>query len=99
MYSSHNWKNKPRAEYTRCVHSTLSNREELSYKWLELESAAYNALKSVVLDQRLLSDILYLTEFKHSGNLEVYHSLMLKYLTKHLSQLAVLDHNSGIARK
>ena len=89
-----------------CAFDSIYNPEEQSYKWLQLGSAACNALKSVVLDKRLLSDIPHLTELKHSGNLEVCHSLMLKYCTNHYLSLlmvftrgAVLAHNSGIAGK
>jgi hypothetical protein len=49
-----------------------------------------------------------LTEFRHTGELEVFHSLMLKYLPKrkHFSyrsmlartQLAALDHNHNFNR-
>lgn len=102
----HNWHDG--VEYTKCAHGILTNREQLSYKWLELESPAHKALTSVVLDKRLLSDIPNLAEFKHSGNLEVFHSVLLKYCPKRLcfsyegmyarTQLAVLDHNSGIGR-
>ena len=61
-----------------------------------------------MLDKRLLSDIPYLVEFKHNGNLEAYHSLILKYCPKRVNfsyvgmhartQLAVMDWNSGIGR-
>ena len=47
----------------------------------------------------------YLTQFKHTGNLEVYHSVINKYSPKRLhfslygmiarTQLAVMDFNSG----
>ena len=88
--------------YTSCAHHVLSDREHCAYKW----SPAYNALKSVVLDTRLLNDIPQLTQFKHTGNLEVFHSLLGKYCPERLhfsyegmyarTQLAVLDHNSGV---
>lgn len=58
-----------------------------------------------VLDKKLLNDLPYLTEFSHTGNLEVYHALLNKYCPKnrHFSytgmvcrcQLAALDHNAG----
>ena len=91
-----------------CAHQALSVREEVSYKWLERGGPAHSTLKTVVLDSKLLEDVPFLTGFKHSGNLKVFHSLLLKYCPKRLSfsyegmhartQLAVLDHNSGINR-
>ena len=65
--------------YTLCAHHVLSDREHCAYKWLDIYSPAYNALKSVVLDTRLLNDIPQLTQFIHTGNLEVFHSLLGKY--------------------
>ena len=68
-------------------------------------SPAYTAYESVVKDKFLLSDLEYLTEFSHTGELEVYHSPYNKYSPKRLhfglsgmiarSELAIMDHNSG----
>jgi hypothetical protein len=76
--------------------------------WLKLGSTAHTALKEVVMNKKLLKDLTLLTEFHHTGELEVFHSLMLKYLPKrqHFSyegmvartQLAVLDHNFNLGR-
>ena len=56
-------------------------------------------------EKTLLNDLQYLTEFNHTGQLEVYHSLYNKYCLERLhfgwngmvarSELAILDHNSG----
>ena len=73
--------------------------------WLKESLFAYDALKKTVLDKRLLNDLKYLTDFKHTGTLEVYHSLYNKYSPKRLhfsypgmiarAQLVVLGFNSG----
>lgn len=64
-------------------------------------------LKSV-LDKRLLKDMKKLAKFCHTGNLEVYHSLMTNISKRqHFSynymlariQLAALDHNHNIDNK
>ena len=96
-------------------HRLSSKKEEIKKKWLhnlnrkfipETLSVAYAALKKIVLDKRLLNDLKYLTDFNHTGTLEVYHSLYNKYSSKrwHFSypgmiaraQLAVLDFNFGV---
>ena len=69
----------------------------------------FNALKEVVLDKRLVKDIRQLSEFCHTGNLEVYHSLMTKYVPKRQefdqdqmtarTALAALDHNMSVNRQ
>ena len=58
-----------------------------------------------MFDAKLLKDLEFLTEFSHTGSLEVYHALLNKYCPKsrHFSyagmlcrcQLAALDHNAG----
>lgn len=65
------------------------------------------ALEEVVLQPKLLKDLANLTDFCHTGCLEVYHSMILKYCAKreHFSckgmvartQLAAIhnNHNTG----
>ena len=72
------------------------------------ESTEISAFEGIVFKSSLLNDLDYLVEYKHTGSLEVYHSLMLKYCPKrqHFSyrgmmartQLAVLDHNNHLGR-
>ncbi|KAL7381559.1 hypothetical protein ABVT39_007691, partial [Epinephelus coioides] len=50
-----------------------------------------------------------MTHFKHTGSVEVYHNVMLKYLPKRLhfgydtmvarTQLAILDNNYNVGRE
>ena len=88
---------------TQCPHEPLDPEVAKKKKWLAPGSKAHNALKEVVLDKRLVKDIRQLSEFCHTGCLEVYHSLMLKYVPKRQefdfdqmvarTALAVIDHN------
>lgn len=88
---------------TRCPHEPLDPEVARKKRWLKIGSKAHNALKEVVLDKRLLKDIRQLSEFCHTGSLEVYHSLMTKYVPKRQefdfdqmmarTALAVIDHN------
>lgn len=88
---------------TACAHEPISEELSLKKKWLEKDSKAHKALKEVVLDKRLRKDIRQLSEFCHTGSLEVYHSLMLKYVPKRQefdsdqmwtrTALAAMDHN------
>lgn len=89
---------------TQCEHGETDD----DIDWMTPDSGAHKALKSVVLDQRLLKDIDKLTGFCHTGQLEVYHSMLLKYAPKrehfHYDcmqarlQLAALDHNHNVDR-
>ena len=63
----------------------------------------------MVLNTKLLKDIAKITDFCHTGRLEVYHSMMLKYCPKreHFSyqgmvartQLAAIDNNHNTGRR
>ena len=92
--------------YKRCEHGKLPSEVQRLKKWIKEGSPAFIALEKVVTDKRLICDLKYLVDFNHTGQLEVYHSLYLKYCPKRLhfsypgmiarSQLAVMDFNSGV---
>ena len=102
----HKWNNAQ--VYHKCIHADLSITDVLSKNWLQINSPPYLALKQIVCDKKLLNVLGYFTKFKHSGNLESYHSLNNKYCPKRIfftydamvarNQIAVLDHNSGLDR-
>ena len=66
-------------------------------------------LKQIVLDKKMINDLVYFVKFKLSGDLECYHNLLIKYCPKRLSftfegmvawtQVTVLDHNDSIDSK
>ena len=91
------------------MHHKLTRKKRKQVSWLKCDSSAHVALEEVVRDKKLLKDVEKLTEFHHTGTMEVFHSMMLKYLPKqkHFSykgmvtrtQLAALDHNYNCYRK
>ncbi|VDH92225.1 Hypothetical predicted protein, partial [Mytilus galloprovincialis] len=93
---------------TQCGHPPLSPDDIRKKKWLNQDSQAYAALEKVVTDKLILRDIRQLDLFCHTGALETYHSMMLKYCPKRLefeyasmvarTQLAVVDNNVNIGR-
>lgn len=103
IQNKHEWENSK--IYKKCCHPPLSKEEASRKPWLKPNSPAFNALRKVVENKSLLGSLKYLTEFKHTGTLEVYHSLYNKYCPKRLhfsyesmiarSQLVALDFNSG----
>ena len=74
--------------FKRCAHREIEPRA-----WLIPGSPAHNALKTIVMDNRQLNTLSYFTEFKHTGNIKVFHSLLLKYCPKRLH----FTHNGMIA--
>jgi len=90
--------------FKKCLHSDIVDRN-----WLIPGSPTHNKLSAIIKNKRLLNDMIYFTKFKHTGNLEVFHSLLLKYCPKRLhftksgmiarTQLAVMHFNGIISNK
>lgn len=107
VVNKHRWKKS--TKFRKCSHGRLSRSKERKTKWLKPGSPAHIAMEEVVMNKKLLKDISKLTEFHHTGSLEVFHSLLLKYAPKRLhfsyqgmvarTQLAVIDHNSNVKRQ
>ena len=95
--------------FDHCAHDTLSPDEEQTKGWLERNGPAHNALVKIVKDSRLQRDIRKLSNFQHTGSLEVFHSMLTKYCPKrqHFSyngmqartELAIIDHNNNVERE
>ena len=104
--NKHKWSGN--SHFHQCCHRHIPSSEAKKICWLQPGSQAYLALEEVVLNTKLLKDLAKLTDFCHTGRLEVYHSMMLKYCSKreHFSypgmvartQLAALDNNANTGR-
>lgn len=105
--NKHSWRGAK--HFKKCVHHKLTRREIKEKIWLKTGTAAHVALEEIVFNKKLLKDMKLVTEFHHTGNLEVYHSMMLKYCPKRQhfqyegmnarTQLAALDNNNNCSRK
>lgn len=92
--------------YKECKHSPISEKSNITRKWLRDGSCAYKELKDIVLRKTWLRDIERLTLFCHTGSLEIFHSAALKYKPKRnhffidamvaRTQLSILEHNSNL---
>ena len=96
-------------------HNWLGNR--FFHNWSDIEFSkknqreigpnfdSFKAPQTVVLDKTLINDLKYLTRFSHTRSLEVYHSLLNKWVPKSThfsyermivrSKLAAADFNLG----
>ena len=91
--------------FIRCL-TTLEDNEVAINR---ITTPAHVALEEVVLNRKLLKDLAKLADFCHTGGLEVYHSMLLKYCPKRehftyqgmlaRTQLAALDNNSNVGRQ
>ncbi|XP_069833049.1 uncharacterized protein [Dendropsophus ebraccatus] len=103
----HTWYDE-KCDYNACQHTQLSLEAKKQRKWLNPQNASYKTLKKIVTDARLQKDLKHLSQFCHAGDMEVFHSHILKYRSKwqHFGidgvqariQLAALDHNENINR-
>ena len=66
--------------FLQCEHPPYSPEEQRA--WLSPSTPAYEKLTSVVLDKSLMRDIGKQSRFCHTGNLEVFYSVMTKYCPK-----------------
>ena len=64
------------------VSASLPLEEQHSKKWLRFGSLVDTTLKNIVYNKTLLWDIKMITSFHHTGPLEVFHSMLLKYCPK-----------------
>lgn len=94
--------------YHQCSHPPIPNDEPKEYKWLTPGSAAHHELKSIVQDSSLLNDLDPLSVFCHTGEIEFFHSMVLKYRSRQhnfgmdavvaRTQLAAMDYNQNVSR-
>lgn len=92
-----------------CEHEPLPTERECGPQWLEAGSPAHAALVKEVSNPTLLRDLENMTQFCHTGELESFHNMLLKYCPKRLgftyegmlarTQLAILDHNNNTGRE
>ena len=90
--------------FKKCAHKKLTKRERKKKNWIKEGTAAYVELEKIIKKKQTLKDLAHCTKFQHSGNLEVFHSVYLKFCPKrtHFSmegmiartELAVMHFNS-----
>ncbi|XP_044141617.1 uncharacterized protein LOC122931608 [Bufo gargarizans] len=101
----HEWEDGE--HYNKCAHQEL-RPEDTSVLWLRKESTAYQKLEEIIKSEQMNSDVPHLIRNCHTGPLEAFHSLVLKYRTKRIhfgidgmetrTKLAILAHNNNIGR-
>ncbi|XP_068115108.1 zinc finger protein 850-like [Hyperolius riggenbachi] len=95
--------------YHKCNHEELSLDQRERKKWMDKKSKAFCTFRDIVLNPKFLKDLEHLSNFCHTGELEVFHSNVLKYRSKRIhyymdgmiarTQLAALDNNWNVGRK
>ena len=90
--------------FKHCIHKKLSKKDMKKKKWIKEGTPAYIELEKIIKNKNTLKDLAKCTKFLHSGNLEVFHSVYLKFCPKRLhfslhgmiarTELAVMHFNS-----
>ena len=76
---THEWSSG--TKFHRCTHDIRPQQEE-NVAYLDRDSDTFAVLKSIVMNKTLIKALHNLTQFCHTGELEVYHSMYLKYCPK-----------------
>ena len=95
--------------FRQCGHNRIPSSEAKNICWLKAGSPANLALEEAFLSTKPLKDLAQLTDFCHTGKIEAYHSMMLKYCSKEeqfaykgmvaRTQLAALDNNAMLKER
>ena len=77
----HNWSGN--IHFHQCSHRHISTSEAKLICWLKPGMQTHLALAQMVLSPKFLKDLAKLTDLNcHSGEIEVYDSIILKYASK-----------------
>lgn len=79
--NKHSWKGKKSAHSNICDHSKISSKSRNDVKWFQVHSESFYAAEKIVLNKSFH----HFVEFnKHTGQTEVFHSLLNKSYPKRL---------------
>uniref|UniRef100_A0A803K582 THAP-type domain-containing protein n=1 Tax=Xenopus tropicalis TaxID=8364 RepID=A0A803K582_XENTR len=94
--------------YKKCIHPKISRKEVRKAPWIKPGDPAHATLASIVNSKYLLKDMHHIEKFCHTGDLENFHSKVLKYRLKRIAfkidamhartVLAILSHNRNVNR-
>ncbi|XP_070564273.1 uncharacterized protein [Ptychodera flava] len=107
VVNEHEWVLNVDGSIGKCGHGPLPDHEGTA--WLQKGSPSHLALKKIVEDKRLMRNITYFINFRHTGFLESFHSHLLMYAPKRHSYsyvgykarilLAAIDFNQHASRE
>ena len=68
--------------FSKCEHPELTKKQIKSQEWLSPDSDAFMILQDIVISKTVLNYLKHLTQFSHTGTLEIYHALYNKWAPK-----------------
>jgi THAP domain len=103
----HSWEGEGNL-FNKCEHTQLDEEERATKMWITPNSHDYQLLRKHITDKAFIKDLRHTNHFCHTGGIESYHNVRLKYMPKRVhftydgmtlrSMLAILDHNANIGR-
>ena len=96
-------------KYPKCSHKLYTPAQSRKKKWIKKHTQAYEELEKIVNDEKTLADIPKIAGADHTGNIEVFNSVILSYAPKRIEfdyhvmdarvKLAAIDFNENINRE
>ena len=84
----HEWILGDDVSMAQCDHEELTDNEPRGDKqWLDSEEDAHLALVKLVLDTRFTNNLDHYVNFRHTGELEVFHEHILMYCAKRFAYM------------
>ncbi|XP_044132576.1 uncharacterized protein LOC122925115 [Bufo gargarizans] len=95
--------------YSACMHSPIEEQNNEEIFWLSKEKPSYKNIMKIVSNDVLIKDLQHLVHNCHTGLLENFHSLALKFRSKRIhfgidamearTKLAALSRNHNVGRQ
>ncbi|KAM4617348.1 uncharacterized protein O3C94_021388 [Discoglossus pictus] len=89
-----------------CKHGELSKEECEERPWIPKNTMAYSVLEKLIGSGQIQKDMQHLAEYCHTAEIEMFHTMVLKYLPKNVkfkmdaiqarTKLAILAHNTNV---
>jgi len=69
----------------QCKHDKLTDEQIQNKLWIHTETSSYDAIKKILTAKDFIKDLRQAKHFVHTGKLESYHNVRLKYMPKRIS--------------
>ena len=97
------------SEVTECAHGKLQKIQLRRGAWIDRTSSTFRDLFDKITNKQLSEDMMHCSDFLHTGSLENYHNVRLKYLPKRIafsrettvirSMIAIIETNRNVSCK
>ena len=96
------------SQVVKCAHGKLQKIQLRRGAWIDRKSDTFSELFDKITNKQLSEDMMHCSEFLHTGSIENYHNVRLKYLPKRIafsrettairSMIAIIETNCNITQ-